>query len=174
MLDLSRVQKELVDCNGDKSSGVSIELNGDDLSHLLGTISGPIATPYEGGLFRIDVRLPSNRFSPPIFLIFFGRKWVEIAASFDLFVVGCEFHRIVMIVLWFDHGFGELCWNLLKIGFFFSPNVGIGVLGVVWVCGNADVESPISEFYEWIKHDLRVFFWNLVEFGSFAAVFLPF
>lgn len=62
MLDLSRVQKELVDWNRDKSSGVSIELVGAELSHLAGTISGPIGTPYEGGVFRIDIRLPGQEF----------------------------------------------------------------------------------------------------------------
>jgi len=66
MLDLSRVQKELVDWNRDKSSGVSIELVGAELSHLAGTISGPIGTPYEGGVFRIDIRLPDGYpFEPP-------------------------------------------------------------------------------------------------------------
>ncbi|XP_058103010.1 ubiquitin-conjugating enzyme E2 27 [Magnolia sinica] len=67
MLDVSRVQKELVECNRDKStSGVSIELNGDELSHLSGTISGPVATPYEGGTFQIDIRLPDGYpFEPP-------------------------------------------------------------------------------------------------------------
>ncbi|KAL5979023.1 Ubiquitin-conjugating enzyme E2 27 [Asimina triloba] len=71
MLDISRVQKELAECNRDKStSGVSIQLNGDDLSHLSGTISGPVATPYEGGTFQIDIRLPGNIKSAP-FLDFF-------------------------------------------------------------------------------------------------------
>ncbi|KAJ0969244.1 hypothetical protein J5N97_022121 [Dioscorea zingiberensis] len=69
MLDVSRVQKELADCNKDKAiSGVSIDLHGGDgdLSHLAGTISGPVGTPYEGGTFRIDVRLPSGYpFEPP-------------------------------------------------------------------------------------------------------------
>ncbi|KAF6161578.1 hypothetical protein GIB67_009457 [Kingdonia uniflora] len=67
MLDLSRVQKELMDCNRDKDiSGISVELRGDDLSRLFGTISGPIATPYEGGTFRIDIHLTDEYpFEPP-------------------------------------------------------------------------------------------------------------
>ena len=67
MLDVSRVQKELTDCNRDKQvSGVSIEIyeggegRGNLLSHLRGTISGPITTPYEGGTFKIDIQLPGN------------------------------------------------------------------------------------------------------------------
>ncbi|PIA41924.1 hypothetical protein AQUCO_02100039v1 [Aquilegia coerulea] len=68
MVDYARVQKELVECNRDKDiSGVSIELdNGDDLSHLSGRITGPIASPYEGGIFQIDIRLPGGYpFEPP-------------------------------------------------------------------------------------------------------------
>ncbi|OAY76235.1 ubiquitin-conjugating enzyme E2 27 isoform X1 [Ananas comosus] len=69
MLDVSRVQKELAECNRDQAiSGVGIALcdGGSDLSHLTGTISGPVATPYEGGTFRIDIRLPGGYpFEPP-------------------------------------------------------------------------------------------------------------
>lgn len=67
MLDVSRVQKELVECNRDKAiSGVSIEVHGDSLTHLSGTITGPVATPYEGGIFHIDIRLPDGYpFEPP-------------------------------------------------------------------------------------------------------------
>ncbi|CAA6660005.1 unnamed protein product [Spirodela intermedia] len=72
MMDVSRVQKELTECNKDKEvSGVSIELyEGADgrgsLSHLRGTISGPITTPYEGGTFKINIHLPDGYpFEPP-------------------------------------------------------------------------------------------------------------
>ncbi|XP_017700240.1 ubiquitin-conjugating enzyme E2 27 isoform X1 [Phoenix dactylifera] len=66
MLDVSRVQKELVECNRDKAiSGVNITLHdgGSDLSHLSGTITGPVGTPYEGGTFRIDIRLSREIYS---------------------------------------------------------------------------------------------------------------
>ncbi|KAL5724439.1 E2 ubiquitin-conjugating enzyme [Ranunculus cassubicifolius] len=67
MVDFARVQKELVDCNKDKViSGVSIQLHGDDLSHLSGKITGPVSSPYEGGSFLIDIRLPDGYpFEPP-------------------------------------------------------------------------------------------------------------
>ncbi|KAK9117637.1 hypothetical protein Sjap_016584 [Stephania japonica] len=67
MVDLTRIQKELTDCNRDKRvSGVSLTLCGDDLAHLSGTISGPIGTPYEGGTFQIDIRIPDDYpFVPP-------------------------------------------------------------------------------------------------------------
>jgi ubiquitin-conjugating enzyme (huntingtin interacting protein 2) len=69
MVDVSRVQKELTECNrGREVSGVSIALrDGASICHLTGTIAGPKDTPYEGGTFVIDIRLPSN--PPPPFLL---------------------------------------------------------------------------------------------------------
>ncbi|CAL5441665.1 unnamed protein product [Camellia sinensis] len=59
MVDFARVQKELQECNKDNDvSGISIKPEGDHLTHLAGTIPGPLATPYEGGTFNIDIILP--------------------------------------------------------------------------------------------------------------------
>jgi ubiquitin-conjugating enzyme (huntingtin interacting protein 2) len=68
MVDVSRVQKELTECNRDREvSGVSIALHdGASISHLTGTIAGPKESPYEGGTFVIDIRLPSNPPPPPL------------------------------------------------------------------------------------------------------------
>jgi ubiquitin-conjugating enzyme (huntingtin interacting protein 2) len=57
MVDVSRVQKELTECNRDREvSGVSIALHdGANISHLTGTIAGPADSPYEGGTFVIDI-----------------------------------------------------------------------------------------------------------------------
>ncbi|KAG0498493.1 hypothetical protein HPP92_002792 [Vanilla planifolia] len=77
MLDTSRVQKELAEGNRDtETSGVSIALHdGADLTHLSGTITGPVGTPYEGGVFVIDIRLPSGYpFEPPK-MQFVTRVW---------------------------------------------------------------------------------------------------
>ncbi|GLJ45824.1 hypothetical protein SUGI_0964290 [Cryptomeria japonica] len=68
MLDASRVQKELTEIERDKkTSGISIKLCGDhDIAHLCGTIAGPVDTPYEEGIFQIDIRLPgAYPFEPP-------------------------------------------------------------------------------------------------------------
>jgi ubiquitin-conjugating enzyme (huntingtin interacting protein 2) len=70
MVDFARVQKELHECNKDiEVSGISIKLkedNNNSLTHLTGTIPGPLATPYEGGNFNIDIVLPDGYpFEPP-------------------------------------------------------------------------------------------------------------
>ncbi|KAG6410626.1 hypothetical protein SASPL_128691 [Salvia splendens] len=68
MVDFGRVQKELQECNKDfEVSGIKVSPQGDtNLSHLLGTITGPVGTPYEGGTFKIDITLPDGYpFEPP-------------------------------------------------------------------------------------------------------------
>ncbi|KAL8140871.1 hypothetical protein V2J09_006892 [Rumex salicifolius] len=67
MVDFARVQKELQECNRDVNvSGISVKPVADSLSHLVGTIPGPVDTPYEGGTFSIDVVLPDGYpFEPP-------------------------------------------------------------------------------------------------------------
>ncbi|CAI9113165.1 OLC1v1013716C2 [Oldenlandia corymbosa var. corymbosa] len=66
-MDLSRVHKELRECNKDvEVSGIHIALKSDSLTHLVGTIPGPLGTPYEGGTFKIDIILTDGYpFEPP-------------------------------------------------------------------------------------------------------------
>ncbi|KAL6517964.1 Ubiquitin-conjugating enzyme E2 27 [Orobanche minor] len=60
MVDFARVQKELQECNRDFNvSGIEvIPRSESNLVNLLGTIPGPLGTPYEGGTFKIDIVLP--------------------------------------------------------------------------------------------------------------------
>ncbi|GMM43654.1 E2 ubiquitin-conjugating protein [Pichia kluyveri] len=63
-----RIAKELEDVKKDQLSGVTLEMaEDDDLSHLKGTFLGPPGTPYEGGLFEVDIKIPNEYpFKPPI------------------------------------------------------------------------------------------------------------
>ena len=77
MVDFSRVQKELQECNKDVNlSGISVKPKADSLSHLIGTIPGPVDSPYEGGSFMIDIVLPGiflfPSFSIEISLFYYG------------------------------------------------------------------------------------------------------
>jgi len=64
-----RIQKELTAIESEKKvTGINITLCGDghDLSHMCATIEGPVGTPYEGGVFEIDIRLPEDYpYNPP-------------------------------------------------------------------------------------------------------------
>ncbi|PNH04318.1 Ubiquitin-conjugating enzyme E2 27 [Tetrabaena socialis] len=65
-LDLGRIQKELKEIDRDKASGVTVQLRNNSLQHLLGFVPGPKDTPYEGGLFAVDIVLENAYpFVPP-------------------------------------------------------------------------------------------------------------
>ena len=64
-----RVAKEIADIQADKLSKILAEPagNGDDIMHLKGSFGGPPGTPYEGGSYKVDIRIPSDYpFRPPI------------------------------------------------------------------------------------------------------------
>ena len=63
-----RLSKELLDVSRkDDISGVyAAPVTMDNNRHLLGSIKGPEGTPYEGGVFEIDIVIPSQYpFEPP-------------------------------------------------------------------------------------------------------------
>lgn len=64
----NRIKKELEEVRRDPNSGVSVEVDeaAAAFTHFFGVINGPDGTPYEGGVFRIDISIPSDYpFSPP-------------------------------------------------------------------------------------------------------------
>ncbi|KAI4250845.1 MAG: hypothetical protein LQ352_005220 [Teloschistes flavicans] len=64
-----RIAKEIADIQSDNISNITATPagNGDDLTHLKGSFKGPPGTPYEGGTYLIDVRIPNDYpFKPPI------------------------------------------------------------------------------------------------------------
>ncbi|KAF2868489.1 ubiquitin-conjugating enzyme E2-24 kDa [Massariosphaeria phaeospora] len=63
-----RIAKEIADIKADQLSQIFVEPagNGDDLTHLRGHFRGPPDTPYEGGTFFVDIKIPSEYpFRPP-------------------------------------------------------------------------------------------------------------
>jgi len=62
------VKKELEECAKDEElTGVSIRLVKEgDFTRLKGKIKGPVDTPYEGGIFKVDIEIPDKYpFEPP-------------------------------------------------------------------------------------------------------------
>jgi ubiquitin-conjugating enzyme E2 D len=46
---------------------ISLSPAGDDLLHLVGRVEGPLASPYEGGVFHVDINIHDDfPWSPPI------------------------------------------------------------------------------------------------------------
>lgn len=74
MTDINRIKKELRECK--KDGPVWADLI--DETNLLcweGTIEGPSGTPYEGGVFRINITLPSEYPFVPPKMKFVTRVW---------------------------------------------------------------------------------------------------
>lgn len=64
-----RIAKEIAEIKNDPHSHIIVEPagNGDDLTHLKGQFKGPPDTPYEGGTYVIDIKIPSEYpFRPPV------------------------------------------------------------------------------------------------------------
>ena len=64
-----RIAKEIADIKADTISKIDATTadSSDDLTHLKGTFGGPPGTPYEGGRYSIDIRIPPEYpFRPPI------------------------------------------------------------------------------------------------------------
>ncbi|ETO33534.1 Ubiquitin-conjugating enzyme family protein [Reticulomyxa filosa] len=64
----ARIKKELKDFQKKKKdgSGVEAEVVGTDMQHWVGTLIGPKDTPYEGGIFTVDIQIPDQYpFAPP-------------------------------------------------------------------------------------------------------------
>lgn len=52
--------------NSDEKSIYHIEVVNDDLFNIKGHINGPKNSPFEGGVFKIEAKIPKNYpFSPP-------------------------------------------------------------------------------------------------------------
>ena len=62
-----RIGKELAECARDaEKSGCTAEQVGDTAGHLRGTIKGPDGSPYDGGVFIVDITIPVQYpFEPP-------------------------------------------------------------------------------------------------------------
>ncbi|KAN0115374.1 Ubiquitin-conjugating enzyme/RWD-like protein [Hyaloscypha variabilis] len=65
---LRRIAKELADIQSDVESKILAEAadGGSDLSHLHASFPGPPDTPYEGGTYVVDIKIPQEYpFRPP-------------------------------------------------------------------------------------------------------------
>lgn len=65
--DHMRVQKEIKNILKDTASGVTVELKSESsIKYMFGSLTGPRDSPYEGGLFYVDIELDDQYpFAPP-------------------------------------------------------------------------------------------------------------
>eukprot|EP00092_Neocalanus_flemingeri_P034958 GFUD01038038.1.p1 GENE.GFUD01038038.1~~GFUD01038038.1.p1 ORF type:complete len:200 (-),score=44.83 GFUD01038038.1:1116-1715(-) len=63
---IQREFREVVKSKEIAESGVQLELVADDLTELAGTVAGPPDTPYAGGKYKLEIKIPDTYpFNPP-------------------------------------------------------------------------------------------------------------
>jgi ubiquitin-conjugating enzyme (huntingtin interacting protein 2) len=61
-----RITKEIREASADPLSKIVIEMIRDDINNLKGRFPGPPDTPYEGGIYVVEIKIPSEYpFRPP-------------------------------------------------------------------------------------------------------------
>lgn len=62
----SRLKKEITQLLKNPSDGISCYPNDDDMTSFTANIIGPRGTPYDGGVFELEVKIPERYpFEPP-------------------------------------------------------------------------------------------------------------
>ena len=66
MAKARRINQELKEFKKNKDKGISASVVGKDTSHWIGYLKGPIDSPYENGIFTVDIKIPDQYpFAPP-------------------------------------------------------------------------------------------------------------
>jgi ubiquitin-conjugating enzyme (huntingtin interacting protein 2) len=76
MISIGRIKKELKEVTDAKDAGIEAHLINGDWSHWQGSITGPSDSPYEGGVFQVDIKIPEQYpFEPPKMKLYFFHFW---------------------------------------------------------------------------------------------------
>jgi ubiquitin-conjugating enzyme E2 D/E len=67
MSEIKRLNKELAELKKNGIPNISAGPSSDNIFEWVAIIEGPIGTPYEGGIFNLNISIPTNYpFKPPI------------------------------------------------------------------------------------------------------------
>jgi ubiquitin-conjugating enzyme E2 D/E len=69
MSEIKRLNKELAELRNNGISNISAGPINDNMFEWEAVIIGPVDTPYEGGIFKLNISIPTNYpFKPPIII----------------------------------------------------------------------------------------------------------
>ncbi len=131
-----RLQNELSEITRDPPEGCSAGVVDDNIFHWIGTIIGPVGSPYEGGLFQIDMKFPSDYpFKPP-----------------RTFFVTKIFHPNIA------HSNGEICLDILKEQWSPALMVSRLLLSLTLLLADPNPNDPLEPNTAYIyKHNRSLF-----------------
>lgn len=69
------MSKEVRDIQSEPSLGITITLVDGSLYHLVGCFPGPVDTPYQGGMFSVDIQVPDRYPFVPLAMRFITRVY---------------------------------------------------------------------------------------------------
>lgn len=95
---IRRIAKEIEDVQKDTWSKISLQPSdgGEDLTHLEGQFEGPPDTPYAGGKFVVDIRIPTDYpFKPPL-MKFQTRIWHPNVSSVTVSPPSCLVFHVLL------------------------------------------------------------------------------
>lgn len=120
-MSIKRLKKELSRLIAKPPEGISCYQNDDKLNLLIATVTGPSGSPYEGGLFKIEIEVDSfYPFRPP-----------------KMQFLTKVYHPNI------DNG-GRICMDLLKTGGW-NPMITIEnlLIAVQQLLGNPNPDDPL-------------------------------
>lgn len=131
-----RLNKELKDITNDPPAGCMASQKGDDIFHWQGSIVGPDGSPYEGGIFLLDLKFPADYpFKPP-------------KVQFVTKIYHCNVNKD-----------GQICLDILKEQWSPALNVSkvlLSISSLMHACNPSDPLVPeIAEAYNKnrVQHD---------------------
>jgi len=86
-----RIGKELADIAADTQSNIRAEFVGDSITTLKGSFHGPVGTPFEGGVYDINIQISNEYpFKPPVMKFVYNKDMIDRFCS-----MGFDVDRVV-------------------------------------------------------------------------------
>ncbi|WFD42315.1 E2 ubiquitin-conjugating enzyme [Malassezia psittaci] len=72
---LNRIMREIAACERDPSDEITVKMVDESPFHLIGTFPGPKNSPFEEGLFKVDINVPEGYPFQPLQMRFISKVY---------------------------------------------------------------------------------------------------